>query len=71
MFLKHKRSGELVEILNADDLYDPCLNEITGRFHCGEEMQEAEAFVKSEMVFPSGESLPRCWLEPNYRNQAA
>lgn len=71
MFLQHKRSGELVEIINTEDLYDPCLNKITGRFHCGEEMQEAENFLKSEMIFPSGESLPRCWLEPNYRTQAA
>lgn len=71
MFLKEKRSGELVEILTLENLYDPCRVEITGRFHCGEEMQEPESFQKSQLVFPSGEPLPHCWLDPNYRRQAA
>ncbi|MGK7876425.1 MAG: acetyltransferase [Xenococcaceae cyanobacterium] len=71
MFLQHKRSGDLVEVINVGNLYDPCQGEILGRFHCGEEMQEPETFAKSEVIFPSGESLPRCWLDPNYRLNAA
>lgn len=71
MFLQHKRTSELLEVLSLDNLYDPCQGEIVGRFHCGEEMQEAERFSKSEVIFPSGEPLPRCWLDPNYRAQAA
>lgn len=70
MFLAHKRSGDLVEVLNPQELYNPCDLEITARFHHGEEMQDPETFLKSEMVFPSGEPLPRCWLDPNYRTQA-
>ena len=71
MFLLHKRSGDLVEILTPEQLYDPCQGQITGRFHCGEEMQEPEAFAKTEMIFPSGESLPVCWLDPHYREKVA
>jgi hypothetical protein len=69
MFLKHKPSGLLVEVLTLGSVYDPCQREITGRFHAGEEMQEPEAFEKADLIFPSGESLPVCWLNPHYREQ--
>ncbi len=71
MFLQHKPSGDVIEVLNVDHLYDPCENQIMGRYHCGEEMQDPEPFTKSELTFPSGESLPRCWVEPDYRLEAA
>lgn len=67
MFLKHKPSGNLVEVLNLETLYDPCQANITGRFHAGEETQEIETFLKAELIFPSEESLPVCWLDPDYR----
>lgn len=69
MFLQHKRSGNLVEILTPPDLWDPFANTIKGRFHAGEELQDPEIFTKSHLVFPSGEPLPLCWLNPNYRNE--
>jgi hypothetical protein len=71
MFLMHKHSGNLVEVLDPCDLYDPCRKEISGRFHAGEELQDIETFQKLEMMFPSGESLPICWLDPHYRMRAA
>ena len=71
MFLQHKRSGNLVEVLTLENLYDPCRSEINGRLHAGEEMQDEETFSKSDLVFPSGESLPLCWLDAHYREQAA
>lgn len=71
MFLKHKSNGQLVEVLTLDSMYDPCLKEITGRMHAGEEMQDPETFVKSELIFPSGESLPICWLDPHYRENSS
>ena len=70
MFLKHKFNGQLVEVLTLDSMYDPCLKEITGRMHAGEEMQDPETFPKSELIFPSGESLPVCWLNPHYREES-
>lgn len=68
MFLKQKSSGDLVEVLEAQNLYDPFKVEILARSHAGEEMQDPEMFVKSELIFPSGESLPRCWLDPDYQH---
>ena len=71
MFLRHKRSGDLVEVLNPENLHDPCQPEITGRFHSGEEMQEPETFAKSSLIFPSGEPLPLCWVDADYLAKAA
>ncbi len=71
MFLKHKSSGDLVEVLNLDILFDPCQGMIHGRFHAGEELQDPAPFAKAELLFPSGENLPRCWLDAHYREQAA
>lgn len=71
MYLKHKPSGDLVEILNLDALFDPCRGTIQGRFHAGEELQEPAPFAKAELLFPSGENLPRCWLDAHYRELAA
>ena len=69
MFLKEKKSGDLVEVLGLVDLFDPSREKVPGRFHAGEEMGEPATFFKTELVFPSDEPLPRCWLDPNYRMQ--
>ncbi len=39
-----------------------------GVTHAGEELQEPDSYMKWEMMFPSGESLPRCWLDSHYRD---
>lgn len=67
MYLKHKASGDLVEIMDLAALFDPCRAEVTGRFHSGEEMQDPDSFSKSGLVFPSDEGLPRCWSDPAYK----
>ncbi len=66
MFLKHNQSSDLLEILNVAELFDPFKAEVTGRFHSGEEMQDPAQYAKSELIFPSGEPLPRCWLDSHY-----
>jgi hypothetical protein len=66
MYLKHK-SGSLVEVLAVSDLFDPSRKVVPGRFHAGEELQDPMSFPKQELSFPSGEALPRCWLDPAYR----
>jgi hypothetical protein len=48
-------------------LIDPCQEAITGRFHAGEEMQDAATFAKAELCFPSDEPLPQCWVDSHYR----
>ncbi len=68
MFLKQKSSGDLVEVLELQNLYDPFKVEILAKCHAGQEMQDPEMFVKSELIFPSGESLPRCWLDSDYKH---
>ena len=67
MFMKDRRSGDLVEILTLDALVDPCQLSVRGRYHAGEEMQDAAIFEKAGLVFPSGEPLPRCCTDPDYR----
>lgn len=69
MFLKHNPSGDIVEVLDLEALFDPFRIEIKGRFHAGEEMPDPAGFRKSEMAFLSGERLPRCWIDPHYRER--
>jgi hypothetical protein len=67
MYLKHKPTGDLVEVLDIRSLIDPYRSKIVGRFHAGEELQDPANFAKSDLIFPSGEGLPRCWIDPQYR----
>ncbi|MDH5447325.1 MAG: acetyltransferase [Gammaproteobacteria bacterium] len=68
MFLKDKNSGDMVEVLDMGALVDPFQGDVKGRFHVGEEMQDARQFNKPELSFPSGEALPRCWTDKEYRS---
>ena len=67
MFLKMRQDGSLMEVLNLKQLFDPFASGVDGRLHAGEEVQDLEMFQKSELQFPSGEALPRCWVDPGYR----
>ena len=67
MFLKERRSGELVEVIDTTQLFDPFQPEITGRYNAGEEMPEPKQFRKGDLTFCSGEPMPRCWTDPDYR----
>lgn len=68
MFLREATTGHLVEVLDLYALMDPHRHTLDGRYHQGEEAQDAECFAKSDLVFPSGEPLPRCWCNPHYRD---
>ena len=68
MFLKEKHHNHLVEVLSLSDLFDPVCGTLVGRLHYGEELQDAQAFEKSSLLFPSGESLPACWLDGQYQD---
>lgn len=67
MFLKHNPSGDLIEVIDLVQMYDPLSKVVLGRFQAGEEVQEPEEFSKMDLVFPSGETLPRCWRDNQYR----
>ena len=68
MFLKETGDGHLVEVMDLRDLFDPHRAEVPGRYHAGEEAGDIESFAKERLIFPSGEPLPRCWLDPHYRD---
>ncbi len=67
MYLRHIKSGNLVEVTEFTALIDPCLAEVRGCIHAGEELQDAMLFAKKDLEFPSGEALPTCWLDSGYR----
>ena len=69
MFLKLRQdeASSLVEVLDLPQLFDPFQEQVQGRLHGGEELQDPAAYAKGDLVFPSGEALPRCWLDAQYR----
>lgn len=67
MFLKDKNSGDLVEVMDIEALLDPNRESVTVSRHAGEEKGDPAESRKSSLAFPSGESLPLCWLDPHYR----
>jgi hypothetical protein len=69
MYLMHKPSGDLIEVLSLDRLFDPYQTEVNGRFHVGVQLPEPAAFGKGDLLFPSGEYLPRCWVDPMYKTK--
>ncbi|WP_153558502.1 acetyltransferase [Roseimaritima sediminicola] len=69
MFVKERRSGDLLRVKEIEQLLSPLQSEIVGRHQAGEEEQDEERFAKSELVFPSGEPLPRCWTDPSYQSR--
>jgi len=71
MFLKHVPTGDLVEVIDLQDVINPYSRTIRARSHSGEVIQRPEDFLKTELAFPSGESLPLCWVDGHYREHAA
>lgn len=66
MFLKTKQDGSLMEVQDLQQLFDPFARGVQGRLHAGEELQDAEVFAKCDLLFPSREALPRCWVDAGY-----
>jgi hypothetical protein len=68
MILQDKSSTSQIEIQDLETLVNPLRNEIEGKIQEGQEEQDPQMFAKQDLTFASGEDLPRCWLDPNYRN---
>jgi hypothetical protein len=66
MLLQKKENGTLVEVVDVQELVNPSQPKVTGRVQQGEEEQDPEAIAKDSLIFPSGESLPRCWIDASY-----
>ncbi len=68
MFLKNKESGELIKVLNIEALFNPNEKAVQGKDQAGQEEQDPASFEKQQLIFPSGESLPRCWMDVDYQS---
>lgn len=66
MLLKEKETGNLVKILDVEALLSPTQQKVPGQIQAGQEEQNPETFGKEQLIFPSGETLPRCWLDSDY-----
>lgn len=68
MLLKEISTGHMVEVLSLIDLINLNCDEVVGRYQEGEEVQDPKKFKKTDLIFLSGEALPRCWTDPHYRD---
>ncbi|MBN3911325.1 MAG: acetyltransferase [Nostoc sp. NMS1] len=62
MFLQEKQTDKLIEIHDIETLISPLKPTVMGQYQVGEEEQDPESFEKENLIFPSGENLPRCWV---------
>lgn len=69
MLLQKKENGTLVEILDIQQVISPNQIEVMIRIQAGEEEQDPEPIQKQKLAFPSGESLPRCWIDADYQKE--
>ncbi len=67
MFVKNADNGDLAHVLDIKELTDPHSATVRVRYQAGEEEGDPVAAAKSGLTFPSGEALPKCWLDPHYR----
>jgi len=70
MFLKDAQTNDLVEALDLRDVFDPFVETILARTQAGEDTMDLGNYVKTDLVFPSGEPLPLCWRDSRYRERA-
>ncbi len=68
MFLKERTSGHMTEVLSFVDLMNLNCDEVIGRYQEGEEVQDPMKIKKTNLIFLSGEELPKCWTDPHYRD---
>lgn len=68
MLLRERNTGHMAEILSTVDLINLNCDEVIGRYQEGEEVQDPMKFSKANLVFLSGEELPKCWTDPHYRD---
>ena len=69
MLLKERSSGHMVEVLGIIDLINLNCDEVVGRYQEGEDVQDPIKLKKADLIFLSGEELPRCWTDPHYRDE--
>lgn len=68
MLLKQKSNGHMVEVVNIIELIDLNRDQVSARHQEGEDVQDIDLLSKQDLVFLSGEELPKCWKDPHYRD---
>ena len=68
MLLRNRKNGEMIDVINVNELADLFKSTVQGRYQAGEELPEPEQVNKADLIFLSGEELPRCWMDPHYRD---
>jgi len=68
MLLKDKETDNLIEILDVEALFNPTTQSVPGQIQAGQEEQNPASFEKQSLKFPSGENLPRCWMDADYQH---
>ena len=71
MFLQIKDSRDLVKIVDIQELLDPTIKTVHAQEQEGQEEQETDIYQTVELVSPSREKLPRCWLDAHYRERVS
>lgn len=71
MFLQVKDTGALIELEDIQELINPTSDAVHAQQQAGEDEQETYSYSKENLIFPSGESLPRCWMDANYKADEA
>ena len=59
MLLRKRSNGHMLEVVNVQDLFNVLHEDVDARDQVGEECQDSESFRKADLVFLSGEELPR------------
>ena len=70
MLLRAKSTGDLIEVQLIEKLLSPFEPAVEGRNQAGQEEQDTRSFKKTELTFPTGEPLPRCWVDSGYQENA-
>jgi len=68
MLLLDKETNSLIQVQRLEDLINPKQTQVSGIMQAGEDEKTPEDFAKDQLSFPSGESLPRCWVDADYRS---
>jgi hypothetical protein len=68
MILQEKASDDLIEIQDITMLINPITTHVSGRSQLGQEEQDPVDYAKASLMFQSGEDLPRCWVDADYRD---
>jgi len=67
MLVRNVNNGDLAQVENLEQLTDPNEKTVMIHYFAGEEIGDSTSANKTDFVFPSGEALPKCWLDPHYR----